>query len=342
MRIRSLAAVVTAAISVCAGAQSYPSKPVRLIVPYAPGGQSDIVARVVAVKVSEALGQQFVIENRAGVGGAVGTAQGAKSPADGYTLVLASTAQSLLVFLPRDLRYNLEKDFVPVAQLASSPILVTLPTQSPFKSVKDLVAHAKANPGKLKCGTAGIGDLSDLACRKIALSNGIDLQHIPFKSMGDVVQSLLGGHVDLAILSIASAGPQIKAGKLRALAVSSSRRMPALPDVPTFDEGGLSGQQAFYWHGVLAPRGTPPDVVRRLNSEFSRAVNTAEVRRYFEEHGLVPHSGSPEEFGAFMRIEARRWGPVLSGGTRTCDSPCPCTSGCDEGCCYTMYPRPPQ
>jgi tripartite-type tricarboxylate transporter receptor subunit TctC len=341
MRIRLLLATVGAVLAFVVHAQSYPSRPVRLVVPFPPGGAADIAARVVAAKVSERLGQQLVIENRGGGGGAIGTSQVAKSSPDGYTLLVVSTSHATLPAFEPQLSYSPERDFVPVAPLAYSPTMLVTRGESSLRSVRDLVAQAKANPGRLTCGSTGTADLSDLACRKIAQANGTQFTHVPFRGIGELIPAVTAGQIDFAIVPLPSAQAHVAAGRLRGLAVSSSRRASRLPDIPTFEESGLRNQEAVYWYGVVAPARTPAEIVERLNREFTQALKDPDVAQRLNQMNLTPYHGTSAEFAGLIREELIRWDPRQSGGTRTCGTPCPCTTACDtNNCCATMRPRP--
>jgi tripartite-type tricarboxylate transporter receptor subunit TctC len=348
MRVHSIAVGIGITISLCVSAQPYPSKPVKMVVPAPAGGTQDIVARIASARISESLGQQLIVENRPGAGTVTGTDAVAKSPADGYTLLLASTTFATMPAMTPNMPYDSLKDFVPVAALGYAPCALVVPAQSQFKSPKDLVAYAKQNPKKLNCGSTGMGDLSHFACEQIARANNIDLVHVPYQGTAPLLQDLIAGRSDLSILAVVSTEQYVKAGKLRALAVSF--RTTALSDTPTFAQAGLAGQGVELWYGIVAPKGTPQEVVRKLNGAVASALASPDVARRLEDMSVTPERerGTPEQFQAFITAETNRWqqmargtGPFQSGGTRTCGrTSCPCTSGCDGLCCYTMYPRP--
>jgi len=296
-RRRLLAAAGAAlclAIPAFAQAQAYPTKPVKLVVPYPPGGPTDIVARLVAQKLSDAMGQQFIIDNRPGAGGNPGAELVARSPADGYTLVVATTAHAINPSLFKNLGYSLSKDFAPVSQLTSGPLVIVANPQLPAKNVAELIALAKSKPGELFAATAGV-----------------KMNHIPYKGSAPALTDTMGGQTQLMFDTMLSAMPHVKAGNLKALAVTSATRSRVAPDVPTVAESGLAGYEAIAWNGLLAPAGTPPEVLARLSAELKKVLAAPDVKEKFEAQGFAASWNSPDDFGRFMSAEVDKWAKVV-------------------------------
>lgn len=312
MTYRTFAALLLATAAVLSPsplhAQPFPSKPIKLIVPYPAGGNTDIVARMYSQKLSERLGQPVVIENRGGAAGTIGVAAGAKSPNDGYTLVIGDLGSLVIGPLSKpDLGYDPMKDFAPVGLLATVSIVVTVHPNSPDKSMGDYLARARAQPGKLTYGSSGIGAPGHLAFEQLRAMTGVDIVHVPFKGGAQAVTGILGEQVDVVIDGTAMA--QVKAGKLRAIAVSGPR-LPALPDVPGIGET-VNGFDFTNWWGVLAPAGTPPEVVRRLNAELVAVAALPEVRDRLRDLGLAAQSSSPAEFADRIRDETAKVAKIV-------------------------------
>jgi tripartite-type tricarboxylate transporter receptor subunit TctC len=311
------AALGLAAASVPAQAQSpsaaalYPTKPVRLVVPYPPGGPTDIVARLVSQKLSEQTGQQFIVDNRPGAGGNPGAELVARSPADGYTLVVATTAHAINPSLFKNLGYSLAKDFAPVSQLTSGPLVIVVNPQLPVKNVAELIALAKAKPGELNFASSGNGQSTQLSAELFAAMAGVRMNHIPYKGSAPALTDTMGGQTQLMFDTMLSALPHVKAGKLRALAVTSAARSPVAPDVPTVAESGLPGYEAIAWNGLLAPAGTPAEVVARLNAELRKALAAPDVKDKFEAQGFAATWSAPADFGRFMSAEVDKWAGVV-------------------------------
>ncbi len=308
LRLLCVAALLAAPL---AAAQDYPSKPVRLIVPFPPGGPTDIVGRLVAQKLSESLGQQVVVENRPGAGGTVGSDSAAKSAADGYTLLYGST--STLAIAPsiyRNLPYDPRTAFVPVTRVSSGAILIAVNAQVPANTLKEFIALAKAKPGQLNYGSAGSGTPPHLAGELFKTVAGVDLVHVPYKGGAPAINDLAGGQVQAIFEGLPSLLPFIRGGKVRALAISGARRDPALPDVPTTAEAGLPELQASFWSGLVAPAGTPEAIVSRLNAATLEALATPEVRETLTRQGLEAAGTSPQEFRKFIDAEIEKWGRV--------------------------------
>jgi tripartite-type tricarboxylate transporter receptor subunit TctC len=294
-----------------ASGSAYPNKPVRLVVPYPPGGPTDIVARLVAQKLSDAMGQQFVIDNRPGAGGNPGAELVARSPADGYTLVVATTAHAINPSLFKNLGYSLSKDFAPVSQLTSGPLVIVANPQLPAKTVAELIALAKARPGELNFASSGNGQSTHLSAELFAAMAGVKMNHIPYKGSAPALTDTMGGQTQLMFDTMLSAMPHVKAGKLKALAVTSAMRSPVAPDLPTVAESGLPGYEAIAWNGLLAPAGTPPEVVARLNAELKKVLAAPDVKDKFEAQGFAAAWNAPEDFGRFMAAEVDKWAKVV-------------------------------
>ena len=294
-----------------ASAPAYPTKPVKLVVPYPPGGPTDIVARLVAQKLSDAMGQQFIIDNRPGAGGNPGAELVARSPADGYTLVVATTAHAINPSLFKNLGYSLSKDFAPVSQLTSGPLVIVANPQLPAKNVAELIALAKAKPGELNFASSGNGQSTHLSAELFAAMAGVKMNHIPYKGSAPALTDTMGGQTQLMFDTMLSAMPHVKAGKLKALAVTSATRSPVAPDLPTVAESGLPGYEAIAWNGLLAPAGTPPEVLARLSAELKKVLAAPDVKDKFEAQGFAASWNSPEDFGRFMSAEVDKWAKVV-------------------------------
>jgi tripartite-type tricarboxylate transporter receptor subunit TctC len=296
-----------------AQAQEWPSKPVRWIVPFPPGGAMDAIARTLGEKASRALHQPFVIENKPGAGGNIGAEFVARSPADGYTIMITSIGMATNKFLYPRLGYDPVKDFAPVSLLAVVPnVLVTNATQPDVKTVADVIARAKAQPGRLTYGSAGNGTSIHLAGEEFAALAHVDMVHVPYKGSGPAVADLLGGQINYMFDSITSSKPHILAGKLRAIAVTTARRSSALPNVPTVAEAGLPGYEVSPWFAVFAPAATPKPVVERLNAVLVEAMKQPDVKAKFAMIGAEPIGSTPVELGTHLNRELVRWGKLIS------------------------------
>ena len=312
-----LAALTALAVSQ-AFAQSYPSKPIRLIVPFAAGGGNDNIARLVGKRLSDSVGQPLVIDNRPGAGGVVGAELAAKSPPDGYTLFLGGVgSHALNPNLIERLPYDPIRDFAPVALLAEAPLVLVVHPSVPARDLAEFIAYARKNPGKLNFASNGNGSSSQLAAVMFDSMAGVDMVHVPYKGLAPALADLLSGQVQLMFSSIVAILPHIKSGRLRALAVTGTKRLPLLPDLPTVAERGFPGYEASSWYGILAPAGTPREIVTKLNAEFTKALEQPEVSRTLRAEGAEPIGGSPEQFAAFIRAEKDRMGKVIrEGGIR--------------------------
>jgi tripartite-type tricarboxylate transporter receptor subunit TctC len=293
-------------------AQSYPSAPVKLLVPFGAGGATDVVARVFADRLAQRLGQSFTVENRAGAGGQIAAAAFARAPADGYTLMFTTAAPITVAPLLSDkVQYDPRKDFVPVALVAVQPVWLVVNANSPFKTLADLVAHAKDNPGKLTYGTSGVGTELHLAAEAVARSAAIGMIHVPFRGGGEVITALLGSQVDFAALSTASIAGALRQGTLRALAVSSPQRMADFPDVPTFAELGHPGATMVPWWGLMAPTGAPAPIVARLTQELEAATKDEAVRERLKATFVQIEFAGPQEFSRRLDAETALYGEII-------------------------------
>lgn len=289
---------------------SYPAKPVRIVLGFAPGGSTDVVARLLARKLSDSLGQAFVVENRAGAGSNIATQHVARSAADGYTLLYATSTAAVNVSLYASLPFNLTADFAGIAPVCGIPSILSVHPALPVKSVKDLIALAKTRPGEISYASAGSGSATHLATELFKVAAGIDLLHVPYKGAGPAMTDLLGGHVQVQfIFNATQVAAATKSGRLRALAVTSRRRLATLPDLPTMQEAGLKDFEAIVWNALLAPAGTPVEIVTRLNAQTALAMK--ELTPTLAEMGAYPMYGTPEEFNAFLKTEIGKWAGVV-------------------------------
>ena len=316
---RSAIAVWLAVAATSAFAQGYPAKPAKVVVPYPPGGPTDIVARVVSQKLSEQMGQQFIVENRPGAGGNIGAEAVAKSPADGYTLLVATTAHAINPSLFKNLGYNLTKDFAPVSLLTSGPLVIVANPSVPAKNVQELIAMGKAKPGSLNYASSGNGQSTHLSAELFATMAGIKMNHIPYKGSAPALTDVMGGQAALMFDTMLSAMPHVKNGKLKAIAVTSAARSPAAPDVPTVAESGLPGYEAIAWNGLLVPAGTPGDVVAKLNAELKKALDAPDVKDRFSAQGFGAAWNTREAFAKFIQSELDKWAKVVKVSGATLD-----------------------
>jgi len=315
MRQFKLALGALVAVILCAApalAQSYPSRPIRLVVPFGAGGGTDNLARIIEPLVSKALGQPLVIENRPGGGSTIGMDQAAKAAPDGYTLVMTDTSIAVNPSL-KPLPYDTINDFVPVSLLATAPVILVAHPSVPAKTLQEFVALAKAKPGELNYASGGIGASTHLGGELLKFVAGIDVKHVPYKGTGPAMNDLIGGHVQVMFSGISSARPHMDAGTLRALGVTGDARNAATPGVPTFAEAGLPGVTASTYWGVLAPKGTPQEIVDRLSGEFAKAVRDPEVVKRIADLGYLPIGGGPPDYAANIKSEIAKWAPVVKG-----------------------------
>jgi tripartite-type tricarboxylate transporter receptor subunit TctC len=311
--VRAAAAWLLCLLAAFAQAQSaYPSKPIRFIAPFPPGGSSDVLCRILGQKLSELSAQPVVVENRAGASGNIGHEYAARQPADGYTLVLSNNAAlAINPHLFKRLGFDPHGDFAPVAMVASAGQVLVVHPSVPAASVRELIALAKAKPGELHFGSGGKGIPSHIAGEGFKAAAGVAIVHVPYKGTGQAVADLVGGQVQLVFSDMVPAMPHIKAGKLRALAVTTDQRSAALPEVPTMDEAGLAGFRSAVWWAVLAPRGTPTDIVARLNADFGRIVDMPDVRERYASLGVFTQHGTPQQVTEKMKSDAQEFARIL-------------------------------
>jgi tripartite-type tricarboxylate transporter receptor subunit TctC len=313
--LRQFGAMLTlAAVTVVAASPSfaaYPDRTVRIIVPFAPGGGTDLIARSIGTGMSQALGQSVIVENKPGAGTIIGTDAVAKSPADGYTLLIATFAHAVNPSLQPKLPYATDKAFAPVILVGRSPNILVVKPDSPLKSVKDLIAAAKAAPGKLNFASQGNGTSAHLAGELFENLAKVNLTHVPYRGAGPAITDLLGGQVDMMFATAAAVTPFLQSGKLRAIGVTTAQRSPAYPNVPTIDENGVPGYAAESWYGLYAPAGTPPEVIGKLNAAAKKAVESETFRKRAHDEGLIISAGDPAELSNYVRAEEARWSKIV-------------------------------
>ena len=308
---RTLAAsALSLAVAAPALAQAWPSKPITLVVGSAPGGSNDTFARAIGKRLQEVLGQPVVVENKPAGGGVLANAFVAKAPPDGYALVVLSSTFTTGAAIRTNLQYDAVKSFKPVAMLAKGPLLVTVPNNSPYKTIGELVAAAKAQPGKLNYGTSGAGSINHFATELFTDAADLKLVHVPYKGMGPATNDLLGGQIEVLVASAPSILGQVKNGRVRALAVTTAKRSPVAPELPSLEEAGYKGSASELWWGVLAPAGTPQPVVDRLNAEINKIILSAEMKDFFLKEGAEPAPMKAAEFESFIAAEIERWKKV--------------------------------
>ncbi len=314
MRSMLTACLITCAMSLAGIATvqaQYPTKPVRLIVPFPPGGGSDTLARILGPKLAEVLGQQVVIDNRPGAGSNIGAEVAAKTPPDGYTLLMGNVAHAINVSLYSKLNYDLVRDFTAVSLLASTPNIVVVHPSVPVKSVKELIALAKSRPGQLDVASSGAGSSAHLAGELFNSMAGTKMNHVPYKGGGPAVVALVGGQVSVGFATTPSVIQHVKSGKLRGLAVTSAQRSPSTPDLPTVSEAALKGYEAGTWYGMLVPAGTPTGVISRLHAESVKLLALPDVKQRLDATGFEPIGTTPEQFAAYIRSEIDKWTKVV-------------------------------
>ena len=308
MRRLKVIALLVVLLAGSALAQPYPARPVKLIVPFPPGGNTDIVGRLLAQKLSDGFGQQVYVENRGGAGGTIGAEAAAKSPNDGYTLFFSTTGTlASAPSMQPNLRYDPIKDFAPITTLANAPVVVIIAASASPRNLGELVQLAKSQPGALKFGSAGTGHFVHIAGEMFKASAGVDLLHVPYKGVAQALVDLLGGRIDLMFDAFAQYEPHLQSGKLRALAVANPTRLARLPDVPTTAEAGLPDYVLASWFGLAAPAGTPREIIDRVNAEARKALAGADVREALAKLGLEPGGNSPQEYAAMIADELARW-----------------------------------
>jgi tripartite-type tricarboxylate transporter receptor subunit TctC len=306
------AALLAALAPAIATAQNYPAKPLRFIVPFPPGGGNDTIARLVAQKLSASLGQQVLVDNRPGAGGTIGAEAAARSPGDGYTMFLAGVGtHGINPNLRKKLPYDALKDFEAVSLIASAPLLVVIHPSLPAKSVKELIAIAKARPGQINYASNGAGGSSHLAVELFDMMAGVKLTHIPYKGMVPAFTDLLSGEVQVMFSSAVAMLPQVKAGRLRAIAMTGSKRSAAIPNIPTVAESGVPGYETGSWYGITVPAGTPKPIVERLSRETQTIVKSKDITSKLNEEAVIPVGSTPEAFDKHIRNELARWAKVI-------------------------------
>lgn len=306
-----LGGLLLASLGTLAQAQAaWPEKPVRIVVPYAPGGTTDYAARQIAQKLTEQTRQSFFVENKAGASGTIGTDLVAKSAPDGYTLLTNDTTYAMLPSLFARLPWDHANGIVPVTTIAQTPVVLVVGANSPFKTLQELVGHAQKHPAQLNFGSGGAGSSTHLAAELFKREGKVFITHIPYKGAGDAMLGVMSGQVDLLITASPTAISQVKGGKVRALAVTGDKRLAGLPDVPTFKEAGLPSYTVTNWFGLAAPKGTPPEVVARLQGEVKKALADPALRERFAQQGAQPGGMSPADFAGFIRQETQIWGAV--------------------------------
>lgn len=310
--------VVVALASTFAVAQSWPTRPIKLVVPFTAGGSTDTVARIVAEKLTQRVGQPVIVDNRAGAGGAIGSDYVAKSPPDGYTyLVGTSSTMAIAPYLYTKLPYNPTRDFAPVVLLGTADIIIVVNAQLPFRTVKELLDYAKANPGKLTYASGGNGSISHLLGEYFKSMAHVDMLHVPYKGDAQMVTDLIGGQVNMAFGTAVAFLPHVKSGKVVALAVTNPQRSTMQAQLPTVSEAGVPGYEAVQWFGIAAPTGTPPDIIARMNDEIRAILALPEVRARFGELGFNVTGDKPDEFAAFLRSENTKWKKIAEiAGTK--------------------------
>jgi tripartite-type tricarboxylate transporter receptor subunit TctC len=311
--VRLEAAALLLALSTAAAAQDYPVKPVRLIIPFPPGGSNDVVGRMIATHLGEHLGKQVIVDNRSGAGGVIGTEIGANAAPDGYTLAIISIAHAVNPWLYK-LNYDPIKSFTPIGILASGPNVLAINPALPVNSVKELVALAKQKPGELQYASAGVGSFQHLGGELFKLEAGVDMLHVPFKGGGPAMIDVMGGHTKLVFSSLVQTTPHIKSGKLKPLGTGGLKRNPVLPDVPTIAEAGVPGYEAVNWWGIVAPAGTPQAIIDKLHKDIAAVQASPEVQKQFSSEGAEIVQMSPAEFGTFMEREMKKWERVVKEG----------------------------
>jgi len=309
---RLLAALLLGCLPVALAAQAtYPSKPIRMIVPYPPGGPTDVLGRIVAQKLSESLGQQVVVENRPGASGMIGSEMVAKAAPDGYTLLTNASIHVINPSLYAKMSFDALRDFAPVSLIAQVPLILVVNPALPVKSVQELIALGKAQPNRLNFGSSGNAAAPHLAGESFKIATGIQMQHVPYKGSAPALTDLIGGQVQLIFDSMPSAMPHVKSGKIRALAVTTAKRSPTVPDLPTIAESGVPGFDISTWYGVWAPAGTPKDIVSKVAAEMAKALQQPAVRERLAALGAEPVGNTPEEFAAYCQAELAKWSRIV-------------------------------
>ncbi len=309
-KVSSILCVCIGSIGLAVG-QSYPVKPIRFIVPHSVAGAPDILARLLALKLSDALGQQIIVDNQPGAGGVIGAEMGARSAPDGYTIVVGSSALVINPSLYRKVAYNPERDFQPITALATAPLILVVHPSLPARTVRELIALAKAKPGQINYASGGSGSAAHMAAELFKSMAMVDLVHIPYKGTAPALIGLIGGHVSVAFYTMSAVGGHIKSGKLRALAISATQRSAAAPDLPTISESGVPGYEASTWIGVVVPTGTPSGIVHRLYTEIVMVLHMPDVKERFAGQGFDIIGNTPEQFSNQIKADVPKWAKVI-------------------------------
>ena len=308
---RLFLAAACALLAFAAHAQTYPSKPIKIIVPFGPGGFTDVAARILQKELGPVMGQPIIIENKPGAGSTIGTSEVAKGTPDGYTLVMVSTTHVISPHLYKQMPYDALRDFTPVMKIAEGPYVLVSHPSLPAKSVRELIALARAKPNSIDYASSGNGSSQHLVGALFVAMAGAPLSHVPYKGSNQAMSDVLGGQVPISFVGVPNALPNLHNGKLRALAVTTKKRYAELPDVPTMDEAGVKGYDATIWLGILAPPGTPRDVVQKINAAITRTLSTPDARKLMASAGVDVATSTPEEFTALLQGEYDRWGKVV-------------------------------
>jgi tripartite-type tricarboxylate transporter receptor subunit TctC len=308
---RALAILLAAAVPLAASAQAWPDRPVKIIVPFGPGGFTDVAARILQKELGTSLGQSIIIENKPGAGSTIGTAEVANARPDGYTLAMISTTHVISPHLYKQIPYDPIKGFTPVMKLAEGPYVLVVHPSLPARSVAELVALAKAQPGTIDYASSGNGSAQHLVGARFNSSAGVKLNHVPYKGSNQAMNDVIAGNVKVSFVGVPNALPNLANGKLRALGVSTAKRYAELPDVPAIAEAGVPGYDATVWLGLLAPAGTPREVVQKINAEIAKVLSTPEAKKLMASAGVDVSIAPSEEFGALLRAELDRWGKVV-------------------------------
>ena len=303
-------ALMMAAAPAALAQAPWPNRTVKIVVASAPGGGTDTVARLLASELSRSFGQQFIVENRPGAGNVRGSDVVAKSPADGYTLLMSASTLAINHVMYKQLPYDVARDFAPITQMVSLPNVLVVGMEQPLRSFGDFLKEAKAKPGSLTYGSAGLGTAPHMAMELLRISAGLDLVHVPYTGVAPALNDIIGGRVTGMLVNFLSAKPQIDGGTLRALAMSSAKRSRFMPDLPTIAESGVPGYEAIQWFGLLAPAGTPPDIVARLQAETAKVLETQSMKDRLAIEGAEPIGNRPEEFSALIKAEMAKWSDV--------------------------------
>lgn len=317
----AIACLLIGAMAAPLCAQTYPNRPIRFILPFPAGGPTDILGRIMCQKFADALGQPCVPENRPGSGGNIGAEIAAKARPDGYTIVLISPSLSISPTLYKKLGYDPIKDFAPISLVGQIPNVLIVRPSLPVKSLKELVEYGKANPGKLNFGSGGIGSAAQLASEMFKSLSKINMVHVPYKGSIQAMMGLMGNEVDMVVIGIPPSQAHIQSGKVRALAVLSAERLPSLPDIPTTREAGIDHFEVTTWYGILAPAGTPRDIITRLNAEWVKIAVMPDTLEKMQKAGYEPMSSTPEQFAQFIKTEILRWGKVIKDANVRIDEP---------------------